>query len=267
MKTLPASLWFTLHFLDSRTCAGTPTPRRGRRCPAQSHTGAVGGRAPDCAAMLGQRSRRGTHFANCVRAVRTTATSQITKRAARADRRPVLLATPEIARTGHRLPRRCIVGIRGSENQKRFRKGAWGQASARLLVRRGGAPRAQTVQWTVCAWRAVGPLARGGLQGQGLWPRAQRDSSSLSSRLSERRERSERSEFRDAAARPSSAGQSGVAPTAPVKRCGLSPRAFAAHPVGMDASAAPLFAADRKKTQQPAAPCMRGASSIARGTS
>ena len=183
MKTLPASLWLTLHFLDSRTCAGTPTPRRGRRCPAQSHTGAVGGHAPDCAAMLGQRSRRGTHFANCVRAVRTTAASQITKRAARADRRPVLLATPEIARTGHRLPRRCIVGIRGSENQKRFRKGVRGQAAARLLVRREGEPRTQTVQWTVCAWRAVGPLARGGLQGQGLWPRAQRDSSTESLRV------------------------------------------------------------------------------------
>ena len=37
------------------------------------------------AAVLGLQSRRGTHFANFVRYVRTTATSQSTKRAARAD--------------------------------------------------------------------------------------------------------------------------------------------------------------------------------------
>ena len=32
---------------------------------------------------------------------------------------------------------------------------------------RAGEPRTQMVQWTVCAWRAAGPLARRGLQGQG----------------------------------------------------------------------------------------------------
>ena len=215
--------------------------------------------------MLGQRSRRGTRFANCVRAARTTATSQITKRAARADRWPALLTTPEIAPAGHRLPRRCMCGFRGSEYQKRICKGAWGQAAARLLVRRGGEPRTRTVQWTVRAWRAVGqPVARGGLQGQGLRPRAQRDSSTFSSRLSERRERSERSEFHDAAARPSTGGQSGVAPTAPVKRCGLSPRAFAAHEVCMDACAASAFAGSRKPALEPAPLCARGGSHAAR---
>ncbi len=32
---------------------------------------------------------------------------------------------------------------------------------------RAGEPRTQTVQWTACAWRAAGPLARRGLPGQG----------------------------------------------------------------------------------------------------
>ncbi len=44
-------------------------------------------------------------------------------------------------------------------------------------------------------------------EAQGLRPRAQRESSSCSLRLSERSERSERSELRNGAARPSIAGQ------------------------------------------------------------
>ena len=51
-------------------------------------------------------------------------------------------------------------------------------------------------------------LARRGLQGQGSWPRAQRASSSDSSRLYERSDRRERSEFGDGAMRPSIAGES-----------------------------------------------------------
>ncbi len=96
----------------------------------------------------------------------------------------------------------------------------------------GSGPRtsdARTLQ--TCPQRRVRPGRSAPLvrrEAQGLRPRAQRDSSTDSSRLSERRERSERSEFRDAAARPSIAGQSGAAPTAPVKRCGLGARVFAA---------------------------------------
>ena len=70
------------------------------------------------------------------------------------------------------------------------------------------------------------PLRRRGAQG--AWPCAQRTSSTFSSRLSERRERSERSEFRDAAMRPSTAGQSTRSATVAVKRRGLSGRSFAA---------------------------------------
>ena len=136
---------------------------------------------------------------------------------------------PRRAATGATLRFSCsVVGAPTARMptpspQRRVRRGR-----SAPLVRREGEPRTPTVQWTVCAWRASGPLARRVLQGQGLRPRAQRGSSTDSSRLSERRERSERSEFRDAAARPSIAAQSGAAPTAPVKRCGLGARAVAA---------------------------------------
>ena len=59
----------------------------------------------DCTAMLGPGSRRRTHYASCARCVQTTAASQITKRAARADPGPALLVATEIAPAGYRLPR------------------------------------------------------------------------------------------------------------------------------------------------------------------
>ncbi len=62
-------------------------------------------------------------------------------------------------------------------------------------------------------------------------PRAQRDSSTFSSRLSERRERSERSEFRDGAHGRAPQGSRRVQrTTAPVKRRQRPPHAFAASP-------------------------------------
>ena len=45
-------------------------------------------------AMLGRVARRRTHFAHCVRSVQTAATSQMTKRAARAATRPGLAGRP-----------------------------------------------------------------------------------------------------------------------------------------------------------------------------
>ena len=70
------------------------------------------------------------------------------------------------------------------------------------LLRWTPTPREQRRVW---AGRSA-PLER--REAQGSWPRAQRASTTDSSRLFERSERSERSEFGDGAMRPSIAGQS-----------------------------------------------------------
>ncbi|HSV69208.1 MAG TPA: hypothetical protein VLI72_03785 [Methylibium sp.] len=49
----------------------------------------------------------------------------------RADPEPALLAAPEIAPAGHRLPRDTIGGV-PTAHQRRIGKGASGQAGARL---------------------------------------------------------------------------------------------------------------------------------------
>lgn len=82
----------------SRVAAGAP--RRWRQ-PGRSAPCA------DCAAMLGPRSRRETHCATCGRSVQTAAAGQGFKRAARADLGPALLAAPDGATAGARLPRRA----------------------------------------------------------------------------------------------------------------------------------------------------------------
>ena len=57
----------------------------------------------------------------------------ITKRAARADRESALLAAPEIASAGHRLPRANVIEVRETtEYQKRICKGVWALGAARL---------------------------------------------------------------------------------------------------------------------------------------
>ena len=118
------------------------------------------------------------------------------ERAARDDRWPALLAAPECALTAPPLTPGFAL-----ELTTPVCKGAARWAAARLW----GAGDAQ-------GWR----------------PRAQRDATSDSSRLSERRERSERSEFRDAGRRPwALPGSRCCAPTAAVKRCGPSRCAFA----------------------------------------
>jgi hypothetical protein len=60
----------------------------------------------DSAAVLALGSHRVTHFTRCARCVQTDAMSQFTKRArTRADPNTALLAAPEVAPAGHRLPR------------------------------------------------------------------------------------------------------------------------------------------------------------------
>ncbi len=182
---------------------------RGRRYPAVAHAGAVSAERVDCPAVLTQGSGRGTRCVRCALYAQTATARMLTKRAARADPWAAFLGAPEIAPAGYRLPRGCVFGVRWSgprrpEHQKPGCKGVWGPLAARLLGRRGA---------------------------QGLRPRAQRDSSTFSSRLSERRERSERSEFRDGAQNRAPQGSRRVQrPTAPVKRRQRPPHAFAASP-------------------------------------
>ena len=72
----------------------------------------------DSTAMLDPRSRRRTHCVRFVLSVQTTATSQSTKRAARADPRPALLVATEIAPTGHRPPRSSAVVFQRHEHHR-----------------------------------------------------------------------------------------------------------------------------------------------------
>lgn len=60
--------------------------------------------------MLAARSRRETHCAHCVHFIQTTATSQITKRALRAEQAAVLLVAPEITTSlQHRARMRQVL--------------------------------------------------------------------------------------------------------------------------------------------------------------
>jgi len=162
----------------------------------------------DCAAVLGLGSRRTTRFVRCALCAQTRAASQSTKRAARADPRPRLagragpggpavrqaqtvhwtvcvrahlLATPQIAPAGYRLPR-SPPDVAFPANTTT----APAKARPGRRQRACGAPRSGSL------------VARA----------RQRASSSDSLHVSERRERSERSELCNGATRPSTAGQS-----------------------------------------------------------
>ena len=229
--------------------AGAP---RGWRHPAVAHAGAVSAERVDCPAVLAQGSGRGTRCVRCALYAQTAAARMTTKRAARADPWAAFLGAPEIAPAGYRLPRGCVFGVRWSgprpqEHQKPGCKGVWGPLAVRLLGRRGT---------------------------QGLRPRAQRDSSTFSSRLSERRERSERSEFRDGAQDRAPQGSRRVQrTTAPVKRRQRPPHAFAASPANTPPTTccearqqwavgdhAPTTAMGRKQTAGESTQCLRRAS-------
>ena len=163
----------------------------------------------DCTAMLGLRSRRRTHCANCVRSVRTAAPGQSTKRAARADRRPALLAATEIAPAGYRLPRATVLGIR-HERPRRPCEGAPGQDGARL----GGAEKRRA---RGRARSALRHLTRRGCSS--AVSKANEASSATGHETEHRR------------------GVGATAPAAEVKRPGLPGRTFAAQLIARTADA------------------------------
>ena len=91
-------------------------------------------------AMLGRVARRRTHFAHCVRSVQTAATSQMTKRAARAATRPVLLGASE-ARCGlraHAFAEALLVF--GLHTNQAARRGSRYPAGAISVATRSTAP-------------------------------------------------------------------------------------------------------------------------------
>ena len=155
----------------------------------------------DCTRMLRPGSRGRTHFAPFGRCVQTTAASLITKRAARADPGPALLADPHSAPTGHRLPRGQRLCRRG-EQPRRFGKGAFGQAVARLCGaeerRACGLARSAIRHLTRCACSSAARAKRA------------------------------RSELRDGPQARAPQGSRRAATTAAPKRHGLPGRAFAA---------------------------------------
>ena len=162
----------------------------------------------DCAAVLASGSRRRTRFVRCALYAQTTATSQITKRAARADPEAALLAAPQIAPTAHHLPRGTGCGVR-PKHHERLSKGASGQAAVRL-------------------WGAEQRRARG---------LARSASCQLTRRICLNAAHAVRvvsyaTGPRDRAAQ----GSRRISTTAPAKRCSLPGRAFAA-PLGVCAAA------------------------------
>ena len=169
--------------------------RRGRRCPAAAHAGAV------CASL---RLRCGAQPSvapqNSLHASFTTFNNcDESDHEARCARRQA--SAPRRHRNRHRAPPAALHRLFSTKHHERFSKGASGQAAVRL-------------------WGAEQRRARG---------LARSASCHLTRRsLFERSARSARSEFCDGAAGPSSAGKSAYSPTAPAKRCGLPGRAFAA---------------------------------------
>ncbi len=109
----------------------------------------------DCTAMLGPGSRRRTHYANCVRCVQTTAASQTTKRAARADPGPALLVATEIAPAGYRLPRVPPLSCSLDKN-------LGGSAKARAGSRRRASAQPRSAGLVACARSALRYLTRRG---------------------------------------------------------------------------------------------------------
>ncbi len=178
----------------------------------------------DSAVVLGLQSRRRTRFVRFALCAQTTATSQSTKRAARADWSPPLLAATEIAPTGHRPPR-CTSGCSRFDPHQCPSKGAFGQDAQRLW----GAEKVST--------GASGPGDRLRLaNGRADWPgaackdRARGLARSANRPLTRRGCPNAVSEVSSATGPRGRASQGSLseAKTTPVKRSGLPGRAFAA---------------------------------------
>ena len=227
------------------------SPRRASRCPAWAHTGAVSAERVDCPAVLApasqalraivslaatfvvaQGSHRGTRCVRCALCARTTAMRVMTKRAARADPWAALLGAPEIAPAGQRLARRCAFGVlwsgpRTPERCKPARQGACAQAAARLWCALKASPgHANSLVDCLClaSGLATGPAwpARPGLAVARAAPVAARRGRTLG------RSALNASTAMRYSPRGRIAGESGAAPTAAVKHCGLGIRDFAA---------------------------------------
>jgi hypothetical protein len=200
--------------------------RRARRHPARAHGGAV---FASLRLHSGARSEvaRPTHFAHFVRYVQTTAASQFTKRAARADLGPVLLVAPQIAPAGCRLPRGRRLALFVTEPDVSAKACPGRLRSACEAPRRRA--RTRTVLRTVRAWRAAGPPGPARPARPGLVARARSAPRQLTCRrLFERSERSERSELGDGPRDRAAQGSLSVAKTAEPKRSSLPGHAFAA---------------------------------------
>jgi hypothetical protein len=191
--------------------------RRGSRYPARAHTVAVTLRV-DCAAVLGL----GSALRNSLRSLRSFRSDNRGENVyeVRCAHRPQPCAPRRHRDRPRPVPTSASEGI-WSSGQHGFREPT--SASEGNSVS-GAIPK--TLQ-KICARVGCGaPVQRRGAQLSRL--RAQRASSTFSSRLSERRERRERSEFRAAAVKASTAGQSTCSATTAVKRRGTPGRSFAA---------------------------------------
>jgi hypothetical protein len=200
--------------------------RRGRRHPAGAHGGAV---FASLRLHCGARSEvaRPTHCAHCVRYVQTTAASQLTKRAARADLGPALLVAPQIAPTGCRPPlkQRCRYSVERHDVSAK----AWPGRLRSACEAPSRRARTGTVLRTVPVWRAAGPPGPARPARPGLVARARSALRQLTCRrLFERSERSERSELGDGPRDRAAPGSRSEAKTAEPKRSSLPGRAFVA---------------------------------------
>ncbi len=193
-----------LPFARVRSCVASA--RRGGRCPAGAHAVAVGaarrlrcGARPSVASQNSLRSLRSLRSDNCDESVYE----------ARCARRLKPSAPRRHRNRPHRVPpaalQRWVFQQRATPTpqQRRVRAGR-----AAPLGCREGESGGKRSGGPLAPCERPGLLARRGLQGQVSWPRAKRELSTDSSRMSERSERSERSEFCDGATRPSIAGKS-----------------------------------------------------------
>ena len=206
-------------------CSGTASVRRGKGCPPGAHAVAVG-----AAHRLHCAARSGVAPLNSLRSLRSLRSNRRGEsvheaRAAHAPTPALRCSSPPKSRPAGN-PCREVHGCWCSRQpapwwlQRRVRAGCGAP------VRRRGGEQGHK--------RSGGPFvpcerpclpARRGLQGQGSWPRAQRASTTDSSRLFERRERSERSELSDGPRDRAPQGSRSAAETASAKRRGLPARA------------------------------------------